>query len=95
MYSFAENFKEDTGDRTRMCYYSRQWAFDTQGEWHQSTKAVATAHRRDRYDVEAGVLNKAYYIKHIGFFNTDFYLTKKLARKGDETHPDIDFSQLP
>lgn len=37
LYSFAENFKEDMGDRTRMCYYGRQWMHDTNGKWYEST----------------------------------------------------------
>jgi len=38
LYSFAENFREDMGDRTRMCYYGRQWMHDeTDGKWYEST----------------------------------------------------------
>lgn len=75
LYSFAENFSEQSGDKTRTCYYGNQWAHEKDAEWHESTKGVGTGGKnKPRSDVEVGVddTGNRYYIKHIGFFNTDF-----------------------
>lgn len=95
LYSFAENFIPQNGDRTRMCYYGRQWSHDTAGNWVESTTALADSRQKYRYDSEAGVRGHTYYLKHIGFFNTDFRNHAELQRKKDITPLEIAFTDLP
>ncbi len=101
MYSFLENFDTKTGPIERMAYYNNQWVYDTNGTWHEVTKAKftadATARDEARLDYAGGYVSgdNGFYLKNCGFFNETSVVDTNHERPVLGVAPTIDFSTLP
>lgn len=98
LHSFLENFDPETGDQSRMANYQNQWAIDSQGHWHEVTKAVFTADQTARVnyrkDYAGGISDGGFYLKNCGFFD-DFTPIRTTFIRKSSGKPVIDFSKLP
>lgn len=100
LHSFLENFSPATGDQSRKSTYTNQWAIDTQGVWHEITKANftadATARVGYRKDYAGGTEGTSFFLKNCGFFDEFTPIQTALDRKSSgQNHPVIDFAKLP
>ncbi|SHF30878.1 protein of unknown function [Mariniphaga anaerophila] len=99
LHSFLENFLTDTGDQTRMAYYSNQWVCNTSGEWTELTKvkftADATARKDSRLDYAGGAENSKFFLKNCGFFSDRTPFDSFFEREKTETPPQINLEDLP
>lgn len=99
LYSFLENFIPETGDETRMGFYSNQWIMDGSGKWHELTNAVytadATAKGGYRKDYAGGANDDHFFLRNDGFFNDFVKPNQSFTRKALGKAPLIDFAQLP
>ncbi|TAJ15784.1 DUF3472 domain-containing protein [Marinilabiliaceae bacterium JC017] len=97
-YSFLENFMTETGQTSRMGYYSNQWICDKNGNWHELTKAKftadATARKKARLDYAGGSKGKSFFLKNCGFFSNRTTINLQLSREKNGNKPAIDFSKL-
>lgn len=97
-HSFLENFVTDTGYLSRMGTYGNQWVYDTQGQWHELTKAKftadATARKGARLDYAGGVKDNVFYMKNCGFFNETTPIDSQFERQANGEAPYVDFSKL-
>jgi len=48
----------------RMCWYTRHWAYDVEGEWWEANTAVAGPEHMEDDDAEAGTFGQNYFLKH-------------------------------
>jgi hypothetical protein len=98
-HSFLENFMTETGYLDRMGFYSNQWVCDTNGNWHELTKAKftadATARKDARLDYSGGAENDIFFLKNCGFTNDHSTIGTFYTRKAGGEKPQIDFSKLP
>lgn len=98
-HSFLENFMTETGYLERLGFYSNQWIYDTNGTWHELTKAKftadATARKDARLDYSGGIENDQFYLKNCGFTNDKSIIGTIYTRKTVGKKPKIDFSTLP
>jgi hypothetical protein len=98
-HSFLENFHTETGDQTRKGLYTNQWVYDTNGKWHEMTRAKftadATAKKESRMDYAGGAEGTNFFMKNCGFFTgwteIDIFINREALGKA----PQIDFSILP
>ena len=71
-HSFLENFHTETGNQMRKGLYTNQWIYDTNGQWHEMTKAKftadATARKESRMDYAGGAEGTNFFMKNCGFF---------------------------
>lgn len=99
LHSFIENFIDTNGFLTRYCRYGSQWVVDTNGEWHELTKAYFTgddiANVRYRTDYKGGADKNFFFLQNGGFFNDYVPLKQNFIRMADARHPEIDFNSLP
>lgn len=100
LHSFLENFSPATGDQSRKCTYTNQWAVDNKGVWHEVTAATftadATARINYRKDYAGGSEGTSFFLKNCGFFNDSTPIQTLLERKSSgRKHPAIDFKTLP
>lgn len=97
-HSFLENFITQMGAVPRMARYSNQWILDTDGEWHELTKAKftadATARKGSREDYAGGAWDNSFYLKNCGFFDEMTPMDTYHERDAGGTPPKIDFSSL-
>lgn len=72
LHSFLENFADRNGYQGRMAYHGNQWARDTEGNWHELTKARFTgddiANRKYRLDYAGGAEGEEFFMRNGGFF---------------------------
>jgi Domain of unknown function (DUF3472)/Domain of unknown function (DUF5077) len=99
LHSFLENFVTETGYLSRKLFYSNQWLYDTNGQWHELTGATftadATARKGARLDYSGGVEGDRFFLKNCGFFNNSLQIGSKLKRKPSGIPPQINFAALP
>jgi len=101
MYSFLENFATSTGPIERMVHFNNQWIYDTNGKWHEITRAKftadPTARDKARLDYAGGYKSgdNGFYLKNCGFFNETSELDIFHTRPALGQAPDIDFDTLP
>lgn len=99
LYSFLENFMTDTGDQSRMAWYSNQWVCNAEGNWTELTKikftADATARKESRLDYAGGVEEDRFFLKNCGFFSDKTIIDTFFERKSTGVTPEIDFDELP
>jgi len=97
-YSFLENFIPSSGHIARRGEYKNQWAYDTDGQWHELTKARftadATARKGNRLDYAGGAEDKVFFMKNCGFFDETTDLDIDFYRSANGVAPDIDFESL-
>ena len=98
-HSFLENFITETGFLRRKLFYSNQWVYDTNNQWHELTEATftadATARKGARVDYFGGVESNRFFLENCGFFNTPLEIGSKLKRLPSGKAPLIDFTSLP
>jgi len=98
-YSFLENFVPNSGYLTRKVFFDNQWAYDTEGQWHELTTANytadATAREGVRFDYDGGVAGQRFYLRNCGFFNDKSDFDVRLTRTAIGVAPTIDFNSLP
>jgi Domain of unknown function (DUF3472)/Domain of unknown function (DUF5077) len=94
LYSFLENFIQETGNIARKGYYSNQWICDKNGFWFELSSAKftadATARKESRLDYAGGVEHGAFFLKNCGFFNERTPLNTQLFRSVTGKKPSID-----
>lgn len=95
MHSFLENFADRNGNRGRMAFHGNQWARDTDGNWHELTKARFTgddiAQRRYRLDYAGGVKDEIFFMRNGGFFAETVKLESAFEREPTPAkRPDVD-----
>jgi hypothetical protein len=99
LYSFLENFIPETGDQTRMGFYTNQWIMDGKGQWHELINAFytadATAKGGYRKDYAGGVDGDHFFLRNDGFFNDFIKPNQSFTRKATGEKPTIDFTHLP
>lgn len=97
-YSFLENFIPSSGHIARRGEYKNQWVYDTDGQWHELTKARftadATARKGNRLDYAGGAEDKVFFMKNCGFFDETTDLDIDFYRSANGVAPDIDFESL-
>ncbi|MDP2560748.1 DUF3472 domain-containing protein [Psychrobium sp. 1_MG-2023] len=83
-HSFLENFLTEMGNQERAAQYTNQWLRDTEGQWHELTKATftydATARKRSRLDYQGGVVGNEFFLRNGGFFTGNTELGTQLER---------------
>lgn len=100
-HSFLENFITRTGVLERQAYYGNQWIKDTQGNWHELTRAKftadATARDHARMDYAGGTSGdqQNFYMKNCGFFSENTTIDSWFTRQPSGIAPDIDSEELP
>ena len=99
LHSFLENFIPEQGNKERKVLFSNQWARDTDGNWHELTKARFTgdntAAKRYRMDYAGGLLNGTFYLRNCGFFSKYTPLQTSYERKPANRLPQINLNALP
>lgn len=97
-HSFLENFLDTNGHKTRMAYYTHQWARDTHGHWVELNLARFTAddigRRGYRKDYAGGLIEGKFFLKNGGFFNEPTDLNSYFTRPKIHQPPAIDFESL-
>ena len=97
-YSFLENFIPNQGIVNRKGYFKNQWICDSNGKWHELTKAKftadATARKDARLDYSGGVDDKGFYLKNFGFSNERTPIDSEFTRQPNGIAPSIDFGTL-
>ncbi|MFM2198667.1 MAG: hypothetical protein RLZZ505_2099 [Verrucomicrobiota bacterium] len=72
LHSFLENFADRNGYQGRMALYENQWARDTQGNWHELSRARFSgddiAARQYRLDYAGGAKGGGFFLRNGGFF---------------------------
>ncbi|MCE9630780.1 MAG: DUF3472 domain-containing protein [Planctomycetia bacterium] len=99
-HSFLENFNPNTGHLTRGADYGNVWVRDTQGVWHECTKARlsadATGRGRHRMDYDGGATGGRFFMKNCGFFAAPGKIGEVFTRDSTAAdEPTIDFHSLP
>ncbi len=100
LHSFLENFIPETGDQRRKVFFSNQWVYDEEGQWHELTQAQytadATARKNARMDYAGGDEHDRFFLKNCGFFNEKVAFDQSFTRRSSgKNAPNIDFSVLP
>lgn len=99
LHSFLENFIDTNGFLSRRCLYGNQWAVDSDGKWHELTRALFTgddiAKVQYRMDYAGGAESTVFYLQNGGFTNKTVQLKQYFTRKPNGNPPTIDFTQLP
>jgi hypothetical protein len=99
LHSFLENFADRNGYLSRKGRHGNQWARDTDGVWHELTKARFTgddiAQRQYRLDFAGGVEDGAFFMRNGGFFARTVALGSVFERKANPVkRPVIDIDAL-
>jgi len=98
-HSFLENFHDRKGHLGRRALHGNQWVRDTDGKWHELTKARftgdATAGGGHRLDYAGGVEGKQFFLRNGGFFSERVPLNGSYEREATpDAKPEIDFEKL-
>lgn len=99
IHSFLENFADRNGYLGRMAYHGNQWARDTEGNWHELTKARFTgddiATRQYRLDYAGGAKGGGFFMRNGGFFDGTVKLGSVFERNSTPLkRPKIDLDAL-
>ncbi|MCC9644001.1 DUF3472 domain-containing protein [Rhodopirellula sp. JC740] len=99
-HSFLENFSPTQGHLQRSAQYANQWVCDTDGNWHEITRAKFTgdntARGRHRLDYAGGSEDTHFFLQNCGFFSETVQLDQTFQRTSTtESQPEIDWKQLP
>jgi hypothetical protein len=99
-YSFLENFIDDEGFLERSSVHGNQWVCDTDGQWHELTKARftcdATGTGGHRLDFAGGTNEQGFFLRNCGFFNKQVKPNQWFQRKSTpDKKPSIAFTKLP
>jgi hypothetical protein len=99
-HSFLENFSVNFGAEKRLGLYGNQWVCDTDGTWHEITRARftadATARGGHRLDYAGGSKDGVFFMKNGGFFADRVEFDQWFEKPSNpETKPTIDFKNLP
>lgn len=93
VHSFVENFEAESGYQSRMACYGNQWARDTNGKWHELTKARFTgddiAQRQYRLDYAGGAKGIAFFMHNGGFFAKTVKLGSWFERESSRAQPPV------
>jgi hypothetical protein len=99
-HSFLENFHTNYGHFERRSLHANQWACDTDGEWHELTRARftvdGTGNRGHRLDFTGGVKDGYFYMRNGGFIRENTMPGRWFERESSPSRkPRIDFERLP
>jgi hypothetical protein len=99
-HSFLENFAPDHGFQARRSFHGNSWVRDTDGTWHELTRARftgdATAGGRHRLDYGGGVEGGRFFLHNGGFLEGKVPLNRMLERQPTpDEKPVIDLGALP
>ncbi len=99
-HSFLESFAPSSGYIERRALYGNVWVSDTQGQWHECTRARfsvdATGSGRHRLDFAGGGLGQHFYLRNCGFFDQTGHPGETFTRESTATdQPNIQFDELP
>lgn len=99
-HSFLENFANNQGHIGRRALYGNQWVLDTEGKWHELTKARftcdATGEGGHRLDFAGGTAGKAFFMRNCGFFSEYVPANQWFTREPTpERKPVVEVSKLP
>lgn len=99
-HSFLESFSPDFGFVERRASYGNVWVGDTEGHWHECTRASfsvdATGGRRQRLDFSGGSDGTAFYLRNCGFFDETGRAGETFTRESTGAlRPNIQFDSLP
>jgi len=99
-HSFLENFYDRDGFRERRSLHGNQWVCDTEGQWHELTRARFTTDGTGggghRLDFAGGVTEGGFFMRNGGFFSDNVKANQWFERKpAPEKKPMIDFAKLP
>ena len=99
-HSFLENFSTRTGAVERMGLYRNQWVCDTEGTWHEITRARftadATARGGHRLDYAGGTRDGVFFLKNCGFFDDRVSFDQWFEKPSNpDARPVIDLEMLP
>ena len=99
-HSFLENFYDRDGFRERRSLHGNQWVCDTEGQWHELTRARFTTDGTGggghRLDFAGGVTEGGFFMRNGGFFSDNVKANQWFERKpAPEKKPVIDFAKLP
>ncbi|WP_268225670.1 DUF3472 domain-containing protein [Sinomicrobium oceani] len=97
-HSFLENFRTETGFKSRKGMYANQWVRDVSGTWHELTRAKftadATARKEARMDYAGGAEGNAFFMQNCGFFSTNTEIDSYHTREASGVPPAVDLSGL-
>ncbi|MGE9268154.1 MAG: DUF3472 domain-containing protein [Verrucomicrobiales bacterium] len=83
-HSFLENFSPAMGHLERLSYHENQWVRDSEGQWHELTRAVlstdATGRGKHRLDYGGGLRDGVFFLRNGGFFSPAGELGKPVER---------------
>ncbi len=99
-HSFLENFSVSFGAKQRLGRYGNQWVCDTEGTWHEITRARftadATARGGHRLDYAGGTRDGVFFMKNGGFFDNRVKFDQWFEKPSNpQNKPVIDFKELP
>jgi hypothetical protein len=99
-HSFLESFSPSFGHIGRRAFYQNIWVHDTEGQWHECTRARfsvdATGRGRHRLDYTGEAEGKHFYLRNCGFFNETGKPGETFQRASTFSQkPLIDFEALP
>ncbi len=99
-HSFLENFYDRDGFRERRSIHGNQWVCDTDGQWHELTRARftcdATGSGGHRLDFAGGAEGEVFFMRNGGFFGDHVKANQWFERQATpQKKPVIDFAKLP
>ena len=99
-HSFLENFNPAFGAIQRTGVHGNQWVCDTEGTWHEITRARftadATARGGHRLDYAGGVRGGDFFMKNCGFFDERVPFDQWFEKPSNpKSKPVIDLDKLP
>lgn len=99
-HSFLENFATSFGAKQRLGVYGNQWVCDTEGTWHEITRARftadATARGGHRLDYAGGTKGDDFFLKNCGFFKERVPFDQWFEKPSNpKSKPFIDLNKLP
>lgn len=99
-HSFLENFSTQFGAQGRLGLYGNQWVCDTDGTWHEITRARftadATARGGHRLDYAGGTRDGVFFMQNCGFFNERVEFDQWFEKPSNpRSQPVIDLKGLP
>jgi hypothetical protein len=99
-HSFLESFSPNLGYIGRGALYGNTWVVDTEGNWHECTKASfsvdATGGKKHRLDFNGGAKGDSFFMRNCGFFNETGKPGKWFERDSTEDQqPRVVFEKLP
>ena len=99
-HSFLESFSPSQGHLERTANYGNVWVCDTNGQWHECTRARfsvdATGRGRHRLDFTGGSRGPHFFLRNCGFFDETGQPGNAFVRESTKSdQPQIDFEALP